>query len=85
MPKIVLRSGAVPTLEVGNTVVNLNTLGSGTGATGADNNPVFCENDQNVTGSYSITSGKNAMSAGPITIDAGVTVTIPAGSEWTIV
>lgn len=84
MPKIVLRSGAVPTLEVGDTVVNLSSLGTG-GATGAGNDAVFYENDQNVTGSYSITSGKNAMSAGPITIDAGVTVTIPAGSEWTIV
>ena len=57
----------------------------GGGATGASGNPVFFENDQNVTGDYSITSNRNAMSAGPITIDAGVTVTIPAGSVWTIV
>jgi len=57
----------------------------GGGATGASGNPVFFENDQNVTGDYTITSNRNAMSAGPITIDAGVTVTIPAGSVWTIV
>lgn len=57
----------------------------GGGATGAAGNPVFYENDQNVTGDYTITSNRNAMSAGPITIDAGVTVTIPAGSVWTIV
>lgn len=57
----------------------------GGGATGASGNPVFFENDQNVTGDYTITTNRNAMSAGPITIDAGVTVTIPAGSVWTIV
>ena len=57
----------------------------GGGATGASGNPVFFENDQNVTGDYTITTNRNAMSAGPVTIDAGVTVTIPAGSVWTIV
>jgi len=57
----------------------------GGGATGAAGNAVFYENDQNVTGDYTITTNRNAMSAGPITIDAGVTVTIPAGSVWTIV
>ena len=57
----------------------------GGGATGASGNPVFYENDQNVTGDYTITSNRNAMSAGPITVNSGVTVTIPAGSVWTIV
>ena len=57
----------------------------GGGATGASGNPVFFENEQTVTGDYTITSNRNAMSAGPITIDTGVTVTIPAGSVWTIV
>lgn len=55
------------------------------GAKGTPGNNVFYENDQTVTGSYSITSGKNAMSAGPITINSGVTVTVPSGSVWTIV
>ena len=84
MPKVVIRSGSVPTLEVGDTILNLNTFGDG-GAVGGTNNPVFFENDKTVTADYSITSGKNAMSAGPITVNAGITVTIPAGSEWTIV
>jgi hypothetical protein len=57
----------------------------GGGATGAPGNNVFVENDTNVTGDYTITSGKNAMSAGPITINNGVTVTIPNGSVWSIV
>lgn len=57
----------------------------GGGATGASGNPVFYENDQTVTGNYTITTNRNAMSAGPITVNSGVTVTIPAGSVWTIV
>lgn len=55
------------------------------GASGNSGNAVFYENDTNVSSSYTITSGKNAMSAGPITLDASVVVTIPAGSVWTVV
>ena len=43
------------------------------------------KNDQNISADYSITSGKNAMSAGPITIASGVTVTVTSGSTYTIV
>lgn len=57
----------------------------GGGASGGGANQVFYENDTNVTTNYTITSGKNAMSAGPITLDTGVTVTVPTGSVWTIV
>ena len=57
----------------------------GGGASGSSGNEVFYENDANVTSSYTITSGKNAMSAGPIEIQDGVIVTVPDGSVWTIV
>lgn len=57
----------------------------GGGAKGNGANAIFYENDQAVTGNYTITSGKNAMSAGPITINSGVTVTVPSGSVWTVV
>lgn len=56
-----------------------------TGVFGGGTDRVFFENDKTVTTSYSITAGKNAMSAGPITINAGLTVTVPATSSWTIV
>lgn len=55
------------------------------GATGAGGDDIFYENGQNVTTDYTLTTGKNAMSAGDITIDAGVTVTIPTGATWSIV
>jgi hypothetical protein len=62
------------------------TGASGIGAIGGSGtNEVFFLNDQSVTASYSIPSTKNAMTAGPITIDAGVVVTIPSGSVWTVV
>lgn len=57
----------------------------GGGATGGGANAVFHENDTNVTEDYTITTGKNAMSAGPITVDTGVTVKVPTGSVWTVV
>jgi len=57
----------------------------GGGATGGAGNAVFYENDQTVSVNYSITTGKNAMTAGPVTIADGVEVTIPDGSTWTIV
>lgn len=60
-------------------------IGGGGGASGAGADAVFYENDQQVTGSYTITTNKNALSAGPVTINSGVTVTIPSGSVWTIV
>ena len=59
--------------------------GSSTGATGAGTDAVFFLNDQSVNTSYSIPLTKNALTAGPITVNAGVTVTVPAGSVWTVV
>lgn len=60
-------------------------IGGAGGATGGGSDDVFYENSQNVTTDYTITDGKNAMSAGPITIDSGVTVTIGSGEYWTVV
>jgi hypothetical protein len=57
----------------------------GGGATGGGSNQVFVENDQTVTVDYTITTNKNAMSAGPITINTGITVTVPTNSTWVIV
>ena len=59
--------------------------GVGGAVGGATTNAVFYENDNSVDVSYTITSGKNAMAAGPIEIKSGVTVTVPSGSFLTIV
>jgi hypothetical protein len=55
------------------------------GATGAGGDQIFVENGQTVTTSYTIPTNFNAMSTGPISIAAGVTVTIPAGSVWAVI
>ncbi len=62
---------------------------SGGGATGAGSDKIFIENGQTVTTNYTIGDSFgavcNAGSFGPITINNGVTVTIPSGESWTIV
>jgi hypothetical protein len=59
-------------------------LSPGGGATGGGDDQVFVENDQIVTTSYTIPVGKNASSVGPVSLDAGVIVTISANSTWVI-
>lgn len=56
----------------------------GIGATGGGVDAVFYENSQEVTTDYTITTGKSASSTGPITVNTGITVTIPSGSRWVI-
>jgi len=58
---------------------------AGAGATGGGSDKVFIENDLVVTTDYSIPATKNAGTFGPITVNSGVTVTVPSGSTWSIV
>lgn len=52
---------------------------------GTSPDKLFHNNDQTVTASYSIPSGQNSGTFGPITIASGQTVTVPAGSTWSII
>jgi hypothetical protein len=54
-------------------------------ATGGGSDLIFYESDQNATTNYTITSGKNAMAPGTLTVDSGVTITVPSGSRLVIV
>lgn len=64
---------------------------AGGGATGGGTNAIFFENGTTVTTNYTIgttfgnTNACNAMSAGPITINANITVTVNAGCNWTVI
>jgi hypothetical protein len=58
-------------------------LGGGAGGGGTDK--IFYKNDQTVNTSYTVVTGENAMSAGPITIANGVTVTVQNGARWVVV
>jgi|TARA_B110000093_G_C12796787_1_gene337047 hypothetical protein len=66
------------------TINSVSIVGSGNVVLGAVQD-VFYENAQTVSTSYSISSNKSAMSAGPVTLASGVTITIPTGSRWVIV
>lgn len=45
---------------------------------------VVYENNNTLSTSYTIGTNNNAMSAGPITINSGVSITIPSGSFYYI-
>jgi hypothetical protein len=42
------------------------------------------ENTQNISTSYTISTNRNALSVGPITVASGQAVTVPSGSRWVI-
>ena len=54
------------------------------GVGGAQANGVIFENSLVITENYTLTTGKNGFSVGPITIDSGVTVTIPVDQRWVV-
>jgi hypothetical protein len=56
----------------------------GGGATGGGADTVFYENTRTVTTNYSISASNNAHSVGPISINSGITVTIPSGARWVV-
>lgn len=45
----------------------------------------YIENEAVITQSSTINDGHNALSAGPVTLNSGVTITVPSGSTWTVV
>ena len=59
-------------------------IGGGGGATGAGGDEVFVENERVVTTNYTLSTNKSAMCVGPLTINTGVTVTIPSGERLVI-
>ena len=56
----------------------------GGGATGAGGDAVFVENELIVTTDYTLSTNKSALSVGPITLNTGVSVTVPTGHTWVI-
>lgn len=45
----------------------------------------YTENSGTISVSSTINAGNNAVSAGPVTINSGITVTVPSGSRWVVV
>ena len=75
-------------VTVTGTVAATSYTGDGSSLTGVASavaDGCIYENSQTISNNYTITTNKNAMSAGPITVASGVTLTIPSGSTYTIV
>jgi len=43
------------------------------------------QNAATVATSYTIAAGNNGLSAGPVSVNTGVTVTVSTGSTWVVV
>lgn len=80
-------TGAAEEITIGtNLTLSGGTLdASGGGATGGGSDQIFWNNGVTVTTDYTIPSTTNAGTFGPVTINSGVTVTVPSGSTWTVV
>lgn len=70
-------------VELRLTAGEINLLFAGV-AQGGNTDQVLHENATTVTTSYTLTTGRNAMSVGPMTLNSGVTVTVPSGQRWVI-
>lgn len=74
-------SGSLVTFSAGTKDVFV-TYPAGRSVSGGEG---YTENDAQIDVSSTINTGKNAISAGPITVASGITVTVPSGSVWTVV
>ena len=75
-------------ITVTGTVAATSYTGDGSSLTGVASTVAdgcIYENSQTISSNYTISTNKNAMSAGPITVANGATLTIPSGSTYTIV
>jgi hypothetical protein len=54
------------------------------GVGGAQAGGVIFENSLIITENYTLSTGKNGFSVGPITINSGITVTVPSGQRWLV-
>ena len=53
-------------------------------AKGGGTDHTFIETDNSVNTSYTLSTNRNAMTVGPVTINSGATVTVPSGQRWII-
>ena len=69
-----------------NDVIIIAALGTATATVNSNvTTNVLYEHANSINSAYSITSGNNAMSSGPITVESGGSVTVPTGSSWVVV
>jgi hypothetical protein len=57
---------------------------SATGGGGGGGSSTILENDQTISSNYTVTSTKNGISVGPVTINTGISVTVGTGQRWMV-
>lgn len=77
-------TGSAASATTATTATSATTATYGASGTAGSSGAVH-ENTQTITSNYTMTTSYNGVSAGPITINTGITVTIPTGSSWSIV
>lgn len=75
-----IQAGSIVALSYNGT----NFILVGSGGTGAVAGGAIFENKNTISSSYTVSTNKNAMSVGPMTIATGVVVTVPAGSRYIV-
>ena len=79
-------AGSTTAITVGGTAgASTTTMNGAVQIAGSITSRGLYENSAVISANYTIGAGNNALSAGPITINAGVVVTVPSGSVWVVV
>ena len=79
----IINNGATDALTI-STAGNVTTPNVLTGAEVVASNGLIL-NNSTINTSYTVPSGSNAISCGPITIASGISVTIASGSRWAVI
>jgi hypothetical protein len=78
LSKATLTAGSNVTITNGNGTITIAATGGGGGSS------TILENDQTISSNYTVTSAKNGLSVGPVTINTGVSVTVGTGQKWVV-
>jgi hypothetical protein len=79
LTKATLTAGSNITITNGDGAITIASTGGGGGSS------TILENDTTISSNYTITTGKNGLSVGPVTINTGVAVTVPTDHRWVVI
>ena len=73
------------TLTAGTNITITNAAGAITiAASGGGGSTTILENEQTIASNYTISSAKNGLSVGPVTVNTGIAVTVGTGQKWLV-
>ena len=81
---LVIQTNGTTTAATFDTSQNLTVVGAATAPSVVASNGIFV-NSNTIATNYTIGSGFNGVSGGPVTVNTGITVTVSTGSTWTVV